>query len=236
MLLSRRSMVALAVPFLGRAQGSKQFSDRLWGAISTIYAETLRHPFLTGLTDGSLSKERFEFYLKQDSLYLVAFAEALGVLASKSPRVDWMITLNQHAIDSVKTEKQLHESILRGASARTMAPVNYAYSNHFLATVHRKPFAEGLCAMLPCYWIYWEAGKVLVKRGSKNREYQQWIDQYSSEDYGKSVREVLAMMDAMAQEMTAAQRERCLALFERGARYEWMFWDMAWRKESWPPQ
>jgi len=77
---------------------------------------------------------------------------------------------------------------------------------------------------------------VLEKRGSKNREYQQWIDQYASAEYGKTVREVLAMMDALGGEMTAAQRERCVALFALGARYEWMFWDMAWRKEQWPPQ
>ena len=51
----------------------------LWASIADIYAQTLRHPFLTGLADGTLAKEKFDFYLKQDSLYLEAFAEALGV-------------------------------------------------------------------------------------------------------------------------------------------------------------
>jgi thiaminase (transcriptional activator TenA) len=150
-MLTRRRLLLLTVPPLLAAP--PKFSETLWKSISDVYAETLRHPFLTGLADGTLAKEKFEFYLQQDSLYLVAFAEALGVLASKAPRVDWMITLNQHAIDCVKTERELHESILRGASASRMAPVNYAYSNHFLATVHRKGFAEGLSALLPCYWI-----------------------------------------------------------------------------------
>jgi thiaminase/transcriptional activator TenA len=68
----------------------------------------------------------------------------------------------------------------------------------------------------------------------RKSQYQLWIDQYAGEAYGKM--SGLAMMDAAASELTPAQREHCLALFERGARYEWMFWDMAWRKETWPPQ
>ena len=54
------------------------FSSRLWGSIKDIYAQTLRHPFLTGLTDGTLPRDRFDFYLKQDSLYLVALPKPLA--------------------------------------------------------------------------------------------------------------------------------------------------------------
>jgi thiaminase/transcriptional activator TenA len=219
------------------------FTGEMWERGRPVYEKALEHPFLKGLTDGSLPRDKFKFYLEQDAQYLRVFGQALSVLASKAPREEWARTLNRHAVDAVEVERALHETILgkfgvepKTAARARMAPVNVAYTNHLLVTVERGTFAEGLAAMLPCYWIYWEAGKVLVKRGSKNREYQQWIDQYASEDYGKSVREVLAMMDATAQELTLKQRERCLELFERGARYEWMFWDMAWRKESWPPQ
>ncbi len=233
-VITRRSLLLLPIPVLFAAPTGK-FSSQLWSSITEIYAQTLRHPFLTGLADGTLAKEKFEFYLKQDSLYLVAFAEALGVLASKAPRVDWMMTLNQHAIDSVKTERELHESILRGASASKMAPVNYAYSNHFLATVHRKSFAEGLCALLPCYWIYWEVGKELKKRGSKNADYRKWIDQYAGEGYGKTVQLVLDMIDEESKRLDADRKQACVDLFVTSSRYEYLFWDMAWRLEAWKP-
>jgi len=219
------------------------FTGEMWERARPVYEKTLEHPFLRGLTGGSLPRDRFQFYLEQDAQYLRVFGQALSVLASKAPREDWARTLNRHAVDAIEVERALHETILgkfgvqpNQASRIRMAPANVAYTNYLLATVERGSFAEGLAAMLPCYWIYWEVGKVLVKRGSANREYQQWIDQYASEEYGKSVRDVLAMMDALAPDMTAAQRERCIELFERGARYEWMFWEMAWRKESWPPQ
>ena len=54
------------------------FTGELWGSIASIYAEILRHPFLVGLTDGSLSRDRFRFYAVQDALYLREFARGFG--------------------------------------------------------------------------------------------------------------------------------------------------------------
>ena len=219
-----------------------RFTNELWSGIAPVYAQTLQHPFLKGLADGSLPRSRFQFYLIQDAQYLRVFAQALSVLAAKAPREEWAVTLNQHAIDSLQTERQLHESILRsfGVSPAmmknaAMAPVNYAYTNHLLATVYQQPFAHGLAAMLPCYWIYWEVGKELKKKGSKNPDYQRWIDLYSGEDYGKVVGQVLRMMEAEAARQDTDSRQTLKEIFRLSARYEWMFWDMAWREEKWPP-
>ncbi len=37
-----------------------------------------------------------------------------------------------------------------------------------LAQIRAGHLAEGMAAVLPCYWIYWEVGKELKRRGSKN--------------------------------------------------------------------
>ena len=39
---------------------------------------------------------------------------------------------------------------------------------------------------------------------------------------------------AAGRDLTAGQEARARDHFETGARYEWMFWDAAWRRESWP--
>lgn len=238
-------MIRWAVPVLlaaAGADGQSRFTDELWSEIRPIYEKTLRHPFLKGLSDGTLARSRFQFYLLQDGHYLRAFGQTLSVLASKAPREDWAITLNEHAADALKVERQLHESILGsyGLSKRDIeragvAPTNYAYTTHLLATAHQRPFAEGLAAVLPCYWIYWEAGKELKKLGSKNPDYQKWIDQYAGEEYGKVVRQVLDMMNAEAARLDPQSRLAVKELFVRSARYEYMFWDMAWREERWVP-
>lgn len=41
------------------------FTGKLWRSIEDIYAEILAHPFLQGLTDGTLSEESFRFYVLQ---------------------------------------------------------------------------------------------------------------------------------------------------------------------------
>lgn len=212
------------------------FTGRLWSSIQPIYQRTLEHPFLRGLADGSLPRSRFEYYLAQDALYLGGFSRALSLLAAKAPREEWSLTLNRHAVEALEVERKLHESLLgAGRSAATMAPTNLAYTNHLIATVTQRPFLEGLAAMLPCYWIYWEVGKHLKQRGSKDPDYQRWIDQYAAEEFGASVRQVLEMMETEAQTADAATREKAQKLFELSARYEYMFWDMAWREEGWPP-
>lgn len=211
-------------------------TDEMWKASLPVYRQTLAHPFLKGLSDGSLPEGRFRFYLQQDALYLRAFGQALSLLASKAPREDWAITLNQHASEAIQVERQLHETLLKGVPrVDTMAPSNYAYTNHLLATAARGSFAEGMAAVLPCYWIYWEVGKELKRRGSKNAAYQRWIDQYSGEEYGKVVGQVLDIMNAEAAEASPAQRRRLVELYTISARYEYLFWDMAWREERWLP-
>ena len=43
------------------------------------------------------------------------------------------------------------------------------------------------------------------------------------------------MMNQQARDMTPGDRARAIALFTLSARYEYMFWDMAWREEQWVP-
>jgi thiaminase len=42
-------------------------SVRLWAGINDIYDAILAHPFIAGLTDGSLEREAFRFYVVRDA-------------------------------------------------------------------------------------------------------------------------------------------------------------------------
>ncbi len=220
----------------------KAFTKQLWQQAQPVYEATLRHPYLVGLHDGSLPKAKFRYYLVQDAQYLRSFGQALSLLAAKAPEEDWALTLNQHAIETLEAERQLHASILAAYGTNSqaiqefpMAPVNVAYTNHLLATVSQRPFIEGLAAVLPCYWVYLEVGKHLLIKGSPDKDYQRWIDQYAGEGYEKSVEAVLQMMDHTAARESDEARRRALRIYERSTRYEYLFWDMAWREEVWGP-
>ena len=52
------------------------------GAAAPIAAACVNHPFVRGLADGSLSEERFLYYLGQNIHYLVNYRRALSALLS----------------------------------------------------------------------------------------------------------------------------------------------------------
>jgi thiaminase/transcriptional activator TenA len=120
------------------------------------------------------------------------------------------------------------------ASAAKPAPTNLAYTSYLLAAIYGGSYADGIGAILPCYWIYWEVGKELQRRGSPDPRYQRWIDTYGGEEFGAAVRAVLAVTDELGPVLAPRERERVHQHFRVTSRYEWMFWDMGYRKQTWP--
>jgi thiaminase/transcriptional activator TenA len=218
-----------------------RFTDQLWRGVADIYGAILTHPFLAGLTDGSLPQDTFAFYLVQDALYLRGYAQALATVASRAPDRPATEMFARHAADVVAVERALHDSLLAdlGVDAASVemaeaAPTTLAYSSYLLATAWGGSYAEGVGAVLPCYWIYWEAGKELRLRGSPDPRYQKWIDTYGGEEFGGVVREVLEVADGLGPGLGPSERTLVRRHFRATSRYEWMFWDMGYRKESWP--
>ena len=218
-----------------------RFTSELWQGIGDIYRGILVHPFLTGLTDGSLPQGTFAFYVVQDALYLRQYAKALAAVASRAPDAAGTEMFARHAADAVAVERALHESLLTdlgidpaAASAAKPAPTNLAYTSYLLAAIHGGSYADGIGAVLPCYWIYWEVGKELQRRGSPDPRYQRWIDTYGGEEFGAAVRAVLAVTDELGPVLAPRERERVHQHFRVTSRYEWMFWDMGYRKQTWP--
>lgn len=213
----------------------------LWKSIESIYQSILAHPFLRELTAGTLAEESFTFYVVQDALYLRSFARTLSVLAGRASEAADTAMLARHAANAVAVEQGLHARFLRelGVSAPQLAatpaaPTCRAYSSYLEASAYGAPFAEGLAAILPCYWIYWEVGKELVKEGSPDARYARWIEAYASEEFAATVREALALMDRLGKRLNPEERVVVRDRFVIAARYEWMFWEMAYRCELWP--
>jgi thiaminase (transcriptional activator TenA) len=217
------------------------FTDELWASIDGIYAAIVRHPFVRGLTDGSLPRESFRFYVVQDALYLREFARGLSLAAARAPDDDWIIMFNEHAAGALRVERALHESFFTefglspaDVAVTPLAPTNVAYTSYLLAVAYGAPFHEAVAALLPCYWIYWEVGKALERSGSPDPLYSRWIETYAAGEFGALVRAVLAATDRTAVERGPAERAAMRRHFVTTSRYEWMFWEMGYRRETWP--
>lgn len=216
------------------------FSESLFQRIAGIYDRILSHPFITGLTDGTLADAAFRFYAIQDALYLRDFSRGLALLAARSPSDDTVIMFSEHARTAIVVERALHESFFaewdltpQEVYQTPMAPHALLYTSYLLRIAYDRPFHEGLGAFLPCYWIYWEVGKALEQRGSPVPLYQRWIDTYSSADFAAVVQQVIALTDQVAATLTAADRDRLAQHFVMASRFEYLFWDMGYRQQTW---
>lgn len=217
------------------------FTRQLWQEVASIYDAILAHPFVRGLTDGTLARERFRFYVVQDALYLREFARALSLAAAKATEEAAIVMFNQHAAGALEVERALHESFFRefglseaAVRATPLAPTNLAYTSYLVAVAYARPFHEVVAAVLPCYWIYWEVGKALIQCGSPDPLYQRWIATYGGDEFGAVVEAVLALTNRVAAPLRPEERQAMIQHFVTTSRYEWMFWEMGFRGEQWP--
>lgn len=223
------------------ADSGASFTAQLWSGIEDVYAQILDHSFIAGLTSGELDVAVFEFYVVQDAHYLREYARALSVCAARAPDEPSIAMFAEHAAGAIAVERELHTSFFaemgltdEQIAATPMAPTNVAYCSYLLAAAYGGSFAEALGAVLPCYWIYREVGSELLRRGSPNPLYARWIDTYGGEEFGEVVQAVLDLTDRIGPALSRAERAAAATRFATTARYEWMFWDMAWRREAWP--
>jgi thiaminase/transcriptional activator TenA len=217
------------------------WTTRLWDAAEPIYAAILDHPFLTGLTEGSLPAPAFAYYVAQDAHYLRDYARALAVVGAKAPTHAIAGMFGRHAAGTVDVELALHGALLpdlgidpASLDRIAVSPTTTAYTSYLLATAYGGSFADGLAAVLPCYWIYQRVGEALVRQGSPDARYQRWIDTYAGDEFAATVAEVLDVADAAGRTIGVEDEERARRHYVATSRFEWMFWDAAWRQEQWP--
>lgn len=229
-----------ASPRLGPADPDS-WSRRLWTQIDPVFQAITAHPFIAGLTDGSLDPDAFAQYMAQDVHYLRAYARALALVAAKAPTLADTAMFARHAAEVFDVELALHAELLPAlgfsadaVDAAPVTPTTQAYNSYLLATAYAGSFVDGLAAVLPCYWIYAEVGADLLERGSTDARYQRWVDSYGGQEFAATVTEVLGLADRVGPTLTPSEETTAGAHFVATSRYEWMFFDAAYRRESWP--
>ncbi|MET0451497.1 MAG: thiaminase II [Mycobacterium sp.] len=219
----------------------QSWSARLWNEIEPTFAAILAHPFVTGLTDGTLDADVFAHYVAQDVHYLRDYARALALVGARAPGLSDTAMFARHAAEVQEVELALHGGLLpelgidpATLDAAEVAPTTRAYTSYLLATAYGGSFADGLAAILPCYWIYQRVGATLLEHGSPDPRYQRWIESYGGDEFAATVAEVLALTDRIGVGLSTSDEAAARAHFATTSRYEWMFFDAAHRRESWP--
>ena len=218
-----------------------QFTEHAWAETRELRDAILELPFNQELAEGALTQERFQFYMVQDALYLEQYSRALSIAAAKAPVPEAMQCFAHAAEEALVVERALHGGFFEKfgvdpteAAATEPSPTCYGYTNFLLSVAHVASYEELVAAVLPCFWIYWDVGNQIAKDAGAGNPYQAWIGTYSDPGFGEAVEAVIAITDRAASKSTDERQEAMLSAFKRSTQYEWMFWDSAYRLESWP--
>ena len=212
-------------------------SARLRQAAAPIWEECLRHPFVTGIGDGTLGVEKFQYFMLQDYLYLFDYARvfALGVVKARDPKLMRTFAENVNAI--LGGEMNIHRAYMErlGITEDQVFAVkpaldNTSYTHYMLAVAESGGPMEIVAAILACSWSYAEIGQALAKRpgAADHPFYGEWVRGYASENYAATNQALMALMDELTKDATGAQFDRLEEIFVNCSRYELGFWDMAW--------
>ena len=221
---------------------AERLSELLRQKVAGIWEAQHEHPFVRGIGDGTLGLERFQFWLRQDYVFLIEYARLLALATARSPDLETMTRFATLLKETVETEMNLHRVYAAefGISHEQLereptAPTTRGYTDFLLRVAATGDFAELVAALLPCMWAFSEIGRRLAMQSapSENR-YARWIAMYSSREFAELAEWCRDLLDSLAAGLPERDLQKLEAAFLTSSRYEWQFWEMAWKMELWP--
>jgi thiaminase/transcriptional activator TenA len=174
-------------------------------AAGVDWALYTNHDFVKGLSDGTLPKASFHYYLIQDYIFLIHFTRAWALAVVKSETLTEM-KLAASTVDAlINHEMQLHLDTCQkvGISEDQLfqaeeAVANLTYTRFVMDAGLSGDFIDLMAALAPCIFGYAEIGLTLAKSAAPNTPYQNWIDTYACDEYQDLCNTLGAMIEQAA--------------------------------------
>ncbi|RTR33903.1 thiaminase II [Robertmurraya yapensis] len=221
-----------------------KFTERLLENVQPIWEKNHNHPFVQELGNGSLTREKFIHYMKQDYVYLIDYAKLFAAAVTKTRDLETMEKFAQILHETLHFEMELHRQYAaefgitrEELEATKPTPVNLAYTRYMLNVAQNGNLVEIVSCLLPCAWDYWEIGKLLRKQyGDKieDNPYKKWIETYDSETFGEGAKWLIDLMDKLAEGLPERELATLEEHFQITSKYEYLFWEMNYLEQDWP--
>lgn len=212
------------------------FLEQLKQSVQQDWQAYTQHEFLCQLAAGTLPKESFQHYLKQDYLFLLHFTRAWGLAIYKSDGFAQMRYAQAGVNAMLDTEIQLHIEYCKswGISEQALikepeASACVAYTRYVLDCGLRGSLLELHTALMPCLIGYAESVDWILQQPFTvldNNPYRPWIDMYASTEYREAVQLAKNHLEQLASGTTPAQQDKLVEIFRTATRMEVAFWEM----------
>lgn len=216
---------------------SMKFSQELFYEVKEIWDEYLKHPFVKGIGEGTLDKEKFKNYLIQDYLYLKDYAKVFAMGLVKARTMKEMKFYHESIKGVLDDETAVHVNYLKGFGLSTEEVEKYkvelttaSYTNYMLGIALKGDSKDIAMTIMPCTWSYYYIGKYLYETYKDRLEenfYAPWIKEYASEEFRQCTEEWINYIDEICKNVSEVEKERLKDIFIKSSLYEMDFWNMA---------
>ncbi len=217
-------------------------TERLLAATEEIWQSYNEHPFVKGIEDGTLDKEKFRYYIIQDFLYLEDYARSFAVGIAKARSVETTRIFSSYIAMLTGSEMTIHHGYMGkfGVTQEELdntprALDNLSYTSYMLRVAYEEGEAEILAAILSCACSYEQIAKNMVKRNPdcvNHPFYGEWITGYASAEYAAENIVLIDALNKLTEHYTEQQLNHLTDIFIACSRYEYLFWDFSWRMSS----
>lgn len=213
-------------------------ADRIIEGSRSVWESFHDHPFVRGIADGTLPKEKFQYYMLQDYVYLLDYAKVFSVGAAKATDPLVGRHFSKYVEQLMNGELNIHKAYMKmlGITEQDVLNVeqaldNLSYTSYMLRCAYEGGPAEVCAAILPCAISYEEIAKEMVKRDPDcvNHEfYGRWIEGYADPGYHEANAALRDLTAQVCETCSDAQIDHLVEIGRRCSLYEGCFWDMAW--------
>ena len=212
------------------------FHQRLLNSAQGIWQGILNHPFLKMTANGSIGDDTFKIWIQQDYIFVQEAIPFIAVLLAKAP-LDLRPVFIQ-ILTGLDNELKLFRQIAsaHGVSLENLAPspTCYAYNQFLMTTAHNCSFPEGFTVLYAAEKAYLDSWMEVKNNLTVDSPWQEFIDNWTNEEFQKFVDWLASTLDKIALGKPESELEKMEALFLITARYEYLFWEMAAKEETWP--
>lgn len=216
---------------------SMKFSEELFNEVKGIWDQYLKHPFVKGIGEGTLDKEKFKNYLIQDYLYLKDYAKVFAMGLVKARTMKEMKFYHDSIKGVLDDETAVHVNYLKGFGLSTEKVEKYkvelttaSYTSYMLGIALKGDSKDIAMTIMPCTWSYCYIGKHLYEKYKDILEenfYSPWIKEYASEEFRQCTEAWIDYINEICENISEDEKERLKDIFIKSSLYELEFWNMA---------